>query len=454
MGVDVEVYRCRIGMFNLCIKPKFPKSSRWVKYAPQTKGNDIHFRVFWMCILFGTQLVLAESVMYMAKNYSWMLFEKHYDPYRGLVEVNGMSGTITTPYSGTITTPYFLSSDNNYHYIDLAQDLLILSADVETNPGPISDKEAILREIRSSKMDLLEEMKSVKQDIQFIKEEVAAVKSDNLIIKSNMAHVQHKQSEFDKKLTDLQKEIDSVKRENETLQLDVDHLADQLDRKSEIIDSLDKDVDQLESYSRRDTVRVFGLQELVNESYENIKQYVIDTVLKVARPDIDWSHKDIVRTHRVGYENANKPDQPRILLIKFLHWDHKMDLYKGREVLREQGIHVGDDLTRRQRQKLKRLAENGKYGYYYKGQLYIRDARTNTNMESRTFRKAHRRVTEAPSVSQQNADRQLVNSERDNQMEVVDNNSLPSSPHQIIESDTETELAVNSEQPVIQDENI
>ena len=48
----------------------------------------------------------------------------------------------------------------------------------------------------------------------------------------------------------------------------------------------------------------------------------------------------------MGSENLEKTDQPRILLIKFLHWDHKMDLYKGRAILRETDIHVGDELTR------------------------------------------------------------------------------------------------------------
>ena len=145
-------------------------------------------------------------------------------------------------------------------------------------------------------------------------------------------------------------------------------------------------------------MRVFGLKEQVSESYATIKQYVIDKVLKVARPDIPWSLKDIVRTHRVGNKNPNNPDQPRILLIKFLHWDHKMELYKGRESHRERDIHVGDDLTRRQRQTLKRLADNGKYGYYYRGKLCIKEPKQGVSVESRTYRKAQRcaSVNETP----------------------------------------------------------
>ena len=210
-------------------------------------------------------------------------------------------------------------------------------------------------------------------------------------------------------------------------------------------------VTRIGTHTQKDTVRVFGLRELANESYENIKKYVIDAVLKVARPDIEWSFKDIVRTHRVGNENTNKPDQPRILFIKFLHWDHKMDLYKGRDILREYDIHVGDDLTRRQRQTLKKLAENGKYGYYFKGQLYTKDAKTNTKVESRTFRKAYRRVNEAIPVQMQKGDSQLIDSDRDNQMEVVYNQTMPP-PQQLL--DAETESAINTSQATTCDENI
>ena len=95
MGVDAEIYRCRIGVFNVCMKPEVSKSCKWVSYAPQIRGNDIQFRVFWICILIGAQLILAESIMYMAKHYSWMLFVNHEDPYRGLAQVSLVDGFAT-----------------------------------------------------------------------------------------------------------------------------------------------------------------------------------------------------------------------------------------------------------------------------------------------------------------------------------------------------------------------
>ena len=151
--------------------------------------------------------------------------------------------------------------------------------------------------------------------------------------------------------------------------MDIDELNDELERKSKTIETLDKDVDRLEAYSRRDTLRIFGLPEMVRESHESLKKNVITSVLNVACPDINWYQEHIVCTRRVGHEVADNPDNPRILLIKFLQWDKMMAVLKGRDKLREAGIRVGDDLTRRQRATLKHLSDKGQLGYFYKGEL-------------------------------------------------------------------------------------
>ena len=73
-----------------------------------------------------------------------------------------------------------------------------------------------------------------------------------------------------------------------------------------------------------------------------------------------------------------------------------MKVLKGREVLRDAGIRIGDDLTRRQRKTLQDLSARGKYGYYYRGELIVKNAK-NTN-GSRVFRRAHRRINEGQNM--------------------------------------------------------
>ena len=107
-----------------------------------------------------------------------------------------------------------------------------------------------------------------------------------------------------------------------------------------------------------------------------------------------------VRTQRVGKDSYD-PDNPRILLIKILHWDKKMAVLKDREKLREVGLRVGDDLTKRQRDALKQLSEKGQLGYFYKGEFHIRDKKkepssstenSNDQIEKRTFVKTFRKT--------------------------------------------------------------
>ena len=86
-----------------------------------------------------------------------------------------------------------------------------------------------------------------------------------------------------------------------------------------------------------------------------------------------------MRTNRVWYkpesDSINENDEngdddgvkTRTLLIKFLHWDKKMEVLKGWEALREVDIRIDDDPTRRQRKALQYLSARDKYGHYYRG---------------------------------------------------------------------------------------
>ena len=48
-----------------------------------------------------------------------------------------------------------------------------------------------------------------------------------------------------------------------------------------------------------------------------------------------------------------------------------MAVLRGRETLRECGIRIGDDITRRQGATLKRTSNEGKSGYYYDGERNV-----------------------------------------------------------------------------------
>ncbi|KAL4231817.1 hypothetical protein ACF0H5_009393 [Mactra antiquata] len=143
-------------------------------------------------------------------------------------------------------------------------------------------------------------------------------------------------------------------------------------------------------------MRVYGLK-LDNYSEESLEEIMLNKVLKVAAPSRDWSTDDImsVRVIRNGRDNRLTP----LIIIKFRFLDDKFKVYSGRDILRHTGVRVGDDLTFKQRQRLKSAQMTGKKGYfyYYKGELKFRPesnstAEENQNNGGRMMVKARRKM--------------------------------------------------------------
>ena len=399
MGVDIAVYRSRIGLFYLSAISHGPKSNKHKvkssRYSPYTGGSDIHFCVLLCMIVIGMELIACEVVMV-----SWNSYQNMAASH---IDCSGYQYSTDNLVSNSVSVPFNYTVLNQYRSFFERQ--LLLSSDVELNPGPLTDKEEILGAIQSSKDDVLMGLRTVEKDILSIRSDIRKMQSSQAQIETDLSNVKEKQTGFEKRMKGFETDMKSVIGENEVLRLDIDELYDRLEEKDTLIDKLDQDVDRLERYSRRDTIRVFGLKERINESYDTIKQYVIDSVLKLACPDVEWSDEDIVRTHRVGYKSEAQVDdgnsdddgqKPQTLLIKFLHWDKKMKVLKGHEVLREAGIRIGDDLTRRQRKTLQDLSARGKYGYYYRGELIIKDVKPAGS--SRVFRRAQRKLNDGQNM--------------------------------------------------------
>ena len=61
---------------------------------------------------------------------------------------------------------------------------LLRSVDVELNPGPLTDKEKILNAVRTSKEQVLPEIKSVRDEVTPMRSEVDAVRRDCADVKA------------------------------------------------------------------------------------------------------------------------------------------------------------------------------------------------------------------------------------------------------------------------------
>lgn len=212
--------------------------------------------------------------------------------------------------------------------------------------------------------------------INNIKAEMNNVKQQFKISEDEMKLIKEEQSKQAYLLINLQSENEQVKEICESLQLDNEYLNSQLDRKSDKIDKLEEEVDFLDRESRKCNMRIFGLQQLTEESELELKQMIVDNVLKVACKGEDWATDDIANAYRVGKTNDKNE---KLVIMKFRFDDDKTKVYKGREKLREKGVRVADDLTQRQRHLLQLTRDRGKIGYFYKGKLVVKDRPKNTD---------------------------------------------------------------------------
>jgi len=107
--------------------------------------------------------------------------------------------------------------------------------------------------------------------------------------------------------------------------------------------------DDLEQYARRNNVRVFGVPEKDNEDTDNMVLSIFNDQLGVpiGKDDID-------RSHRVGVRSE---DRPRAIIVKFVSYRRRAEVFSQKKKLKGSGVVVCEDLTVVRRQILSRAKD-------------------------------------------------------------------------------------------------
>jgi len=105
------------------------------------------------------------------------------------------------------------------------------------------------------------------------------------------------------------------------------------------------EIDRLEQYSRRDSLRIIGMEESNGERTNDI-------VISLARDmGVDIHPNDISTSHRLphGRRNQNTTDRPRprAIIVKFVRRDTKGLIMRNKRKLKDsrRNVYVVDDLT-------------------------------------------------------------------------------------------------------------
>ena len=158
MGVGIEQFRLKIGLFDLKCKVHI-KCSKDGRYSPYQPGSDVHFRSFLCGLILVGICSLTHCLLYCHD-----AIVNHYaDPFSPgctYVSVPAPGG------SETLVTPCLAYSNQ---YAAYSSSRLLLSSDVELNPGPTEDTALLLNAIQDVKNEVLDvksEVKQIKSDVK------------------------------------------------------------------------------------------------------------------------------------------------------------------------------------------------------------------------------------------------------------------------------------------------
>ena len=124
--------------------------------------------------------------------------------------------------------------------------------------------------------------------------------------------------------TIIQGVIDGLNAKIGTLETDVQSLKRENNELKTRVVNLERAVDAGEQYSRRNSLRMSGVQEQPNEDTDAI---VIETARAI---DSEINLSDIDRSHRVGKPRAGRP---RDIIIKFSTYRARQKFYKKTDCL-------------------------------------------------------------------------------------------------------------------------
>lgn len=155
--------------------------------------------------------------------------------------------------------------------------------------------------------DILEKICKQQAEAIYIKQQGSLGKIDELVIK-------------------IDKLIDDTNNLNITVK-----------KNSTDIEKLKSKCDELEQYSRRSNIRIFGIPETEKE---DVGQLVIQ--LFTQKLGLSIALSDIDRTHRTGI----KSDKVRPIIVKFVSYRVKASVLTARKLLKGTSISIKEDLTK------------------------------------------------------------------------------------------------------------
>ncbi|CAB4014374.1 Hypothetical predicted protein [Paramuricea clavata] len=136
----------------------------------------------------------------------------------------------------------------------------------------------------------------------------------------------------------------------------------------------------LENRSRRNNIRIIGIPEKRNETWEEskvmVKAALTEKLGLAQEPRIE-------RAHRVGkptQTNGSARETPRHIVCRLYDWKEKQNILKQARIIKPSGLYVHEDVAeatmakrREQMPRLRQAKQEGKIAYFVLDKLVIKD---------------------------------------------------------------------------------
>lgn len=222
--------------------------------------------------------------------------------------------------------------------------LLLLSGDVETNPGMTKAQEAQLESVLAIVRNLKEGQNEVLSELKKLREDQSRTESAVTALTKRVANVEACVSS-----------LDEIRKDAESTKISLKSMTEQ-------IHTLESRCEDAENRMRRSNLVFYGHADKQNETWAQSEKLVLDMCSRNLGLSLQSSF--VERAHRLGRFNNNKT---RPIIVKLSSTKHKDGILSACYKLKNTGFAVSEDFSPAVREARRKLIEFAKQqGKQYK----------------------------------------------------------------------------------------
>ena len=231
--------------------------------------------------------------------------------------------------------------------------------------------------------DTQQRISHMHKDIQNIQQEVRETNMEVQQNKDEIRLLQDRQSKLetqqDSALAQTQRDLEKAQEEIKQMRQSLESMDEAMEARDEELDEIQdelmearKNLNRVESHNRRGNIKIFGIAEHQGSDKEKCDERAIK-LFNDYMPGQDWNVGQVEKAHRLGqYKEGGRP---RPILVKMVNPQDTFYILgsrKSRDKMKQDNIHIAQDLTRDQQDILKQEKDKGNLAYFVGGKLVVR----------------------------------------------------------------------------------